>query len=117
MTSIRKVMKRICCFSVSNAEGKLISSVIEAQTNLHGRNELNGLAGWRNDLCFLGADQLPHCAALASHHQELNLQTVKSSGGYLACYCSCRHALFDKGKMCTGYLLNDRHQQHRSEKG
>ena len=50
MTSIRKVMKRICCFSVSNAEGKLISSVIEAQTNLHGRNELNGLAGWRNDL-------------------------------------------------------------------
>jgi len=72
MTSIRKV-KRICCFSVSNAEGKLISSVIEAQTNLHGRNELNGLAGWRNDLCFLGADQLPHCAALASYHQELNL--------------------------------------------
>ena len=50
MTSIRKVKKRICCFSVSNAEGKLISSVIEAQTNLHGRNELNGLAGWRNDL-------------------------------------------------------------------
>jgi len=51
MTSIRKV-KRICCFSVSNADGKLkvISSVIEAQTNLHGRNELNGLAGWRNDL-------------------------------------------------------------------
>ena len=46
-----------------------------------------------------------------------NLQTVKSSGGYLACYCSCRQALFDKGKMCTGYLLNDRHQQHRSEKG
>ena len=53
MTGIRKVMKTICCFiSISNADGKLkvISSVIEAQNNLHGRNELNGLAGWRNDL-------------------------------------------------------------------
>ena len=42
MTGIRKVMKTICCFiSISNADGKLkvISSVIEAQNNLHGRKQ------------------------------------------------------------------------------